>query len=398
MDNVIDIAFDCLPLRSVGRVDIPLDASPEFRARLEHLKRAIDTHGVENAYFLYNSRCVFRLANSDIEGMLRFSFEGTVLTDRSDAKAERADIDGGARRRNLRRRAGRGARLVLRCGRAGGARRVRPLHRGRSSRATAWTSSASSTQACRARQLYWHESCDARAWQLNHATCWPCAVHRANRWRISQEKFRQSLPVGPTITVVLIAHAQAYGTPYRRPHGASSPGENSVALHVGGTLPSSGCDRKRPWGRSLRRADSGAPHLSHEHSHESSLPQILALVLSASILATGCQPQQPFYCKEDGDLSHYLDVATEIEYPDVDEPSLDEVELRSAPLTLKNTDNYEMWDLSLEEAVRITLCNSQVMRQLGARVRARSRRKRSRGRSSARSPSPRRTIRRSPNP
>ena len=50
-----------------------------------------------------------------------------------------------------------------------------------------------------------------------------------------------------------------------------------------------------------------------------------ALVLSASILATGCQPQQPFYCQEDGDLSHYLDVATEIEYPDVHEPSLDEV-------------------------------------------------------------------------
>ena len=91
-------------------------------------------------------------------------------------------------------------------------------------------------------------------------------------------------------------------------------------------------------------------------------------MLSASILATGCQPQQPFYCNEDGDLSHYLDVATDIEYPDVDEPSLDEVNGTLAPLTLKNTDNYEMWDLSLEEAVRITLCNSQVMRQLGARV------------------------------
>ena len=93
MDPVVDIAFDCLPLRSVGRVDVPLDASPAFRARLEHLKRAIDAHGSENAYFLYNSRCVYRLANSDIEGMLRFSFAGTVLTDRSDAKADRADLD-----------------------------------------------------------------------------------------------------------------------------------------------------------------------------------------------------------------------------------------------------------------------------------------------------------------
>jgi hypothetical protein len=92
VENPIDIAFDCLPLRSVGRVDIPLDASPEFRARLEHLKRAIDAHGIENAYFLYNSRCVYRLANSDVEGMLRFSFEGTLLTDLSDAKADRADL------------------------------------------------------------------------------------------------------------------------------------------------------------------------------------------------------------------------------------------------------------------------------------------------------------------
>lgn len=92
MDTPVDIAFDCLPLRSVGRVDVPLDASPKFRARLEHLKQAIDTHGIENAYFLYNSRCVYRLANSDVEGMLRFSFEGTVLTDRSDAKADRAEL------------------------------------------------------------------------------------------------------------------------------------------------------------------------------------------------------------------------------------------------------------------------------------------------------------------
>lgn len=92
MDPIVDIAFDCLPLRSAGRVDVPLDASPAFRARLEHLKRAIDAHGSQNAYFLYNSRCVYRLANSDIEGMLRFSFEGTVLTDLSDAKAVRADL------------------------------------------------------------------------------------------------------------------------------------------------------------------------------------------------------------------------------------------------------------------------------------------------------------------
>jgi hypothetical protein len=93
MQPIVDISFDCLPLRSIVRVDIPLDASPAYRARGERLQRAIEKHGAENAYFLYNTRCVYRLANSDIEGMLRFSFDGVVLTDLSDARAERAELN-----------------------------------------------------------------------------------------------------------------------------------------------------------------------------------------------------------------------------------------------------------------------------------------------------------------
>ena len=92
-----------------------------------------------------------------------------------------------------------------------------------------------------------------------------------------------------------------------------------------------------------------------------------SLVLIASVLATGCKPQQPFYCK-DGNLSHYLDVATDIDYPDVEQPRLDEVNCALPPLTLKNNENYTMWDLTLEEAVHITLCNSQVMRKLGVGI------------------------------
>lgn len=92
------------------------------------------------------------------------------------------------------------------------------------------------------------------------------------------------------------------------------------------------------------------------------------VALSILLLATGCQPTQPFYFNEDGDLSHYVDVSTEIEYPDVDEPQLDEVTHAQRPLSLRNMDDYEMWDVSLEEVTRITLCNSQVMRQLGGRV------------------------------
>lgn len=94
----------------------------------------------------------------------------------------------------------------------------------------------------------------------------------------------------------------------------------------------------------------------------------LCILLAAAMTATGCAPTQPFYFMEDGDLSHYVDVATEIEYPDVEEPMLDEVTGAMPPLTLRNADDYEVWDLSLEEATRVTLTNSQVMRQLGAVV------------------------------
>jgi hypothetical protein len=92
MEPYVDIAFDCLPLRSVGRVDVPLDASAAFRARLQHLQRDIETHGTKNAYFLYNTRCVFRLANSDVHNMLRFTFEGTVWTDRGDCQTAGGDL------------------------------------------------------------------------------------------------------------------------------------------------------------------------------------------------------------------------------------------------------------------------------------------------------------------
>ena len=93
---------------------------------------------------------------------------------------------------------------------------------------------------------------------------------------------------------------------------------------------------------------------------------IVAVLLA--IFSIGCQPTQPFFFMEDGDLSHYLGTATEIEYPDVEEAHLAEVEGAQAPMTIDNFDNYQMWDLPLEEVTRLTLQNSQVMRQLGGRI------------------------------
>lgn len=100
----------------------------------------------------------------------------------------------------------------------------------------------------------------------------------------------------------------------------------------------------------------------------------MSLLLCVLTFASGCQPTQPFFFSEDGnllgpgDLSHYKNVATEIEYPDVNTQTLDEVHGAQAPLTLANSENFDMWDLTLEEVTRITLANSQVIRQLGGRI------------------------------
>ncbi|MGD9128482.1 MAG: TolC family protein, partial [Planctomycetia bacterium] len=96
---------------------------------------------------------------------------------------------------------------------------------------------------------------------------------------------------------------------------------------------------------------------------------LLSVSLLCLAVMVGCNQvtsQQPFYFFEDGDLSHYLDKATAIDVPDVDVPPLADVEHASAPLSLSNADNVEIWNLSLEEAMQIGLQNSRVMKQLGA--------------------------------
>lgn len=92
MSQYVDIQFDCLPLRSVGRLDIPLDASPNYRARCERIKQALETHGSHNSYYLYNARCAFHLTNDPAIGMIELRFEGTAITDATDAKTVTCDL------------------------------------------------------------------------------------------------------------------------------------------------------------------------------------------------------------------------------------------------------------------------------------------------------------------
>ncbi len=93
MDAAVDISFSCLPLRSVGRLDVPMDASGIYRIRYERLREALRSHSAQRTYYLYDAHCVFRLANSEIEGMIRFDFEGIVLTDAGDVLTDHVELD-----------------------------------------------------------------------------------------------------------------------------------------------------------------------------------------------------------------------------------------------------------------------------------------------------------------
>jgi hypothetical protein len=93
MEQFVEIEFDCLPLRSVGRLDVPIDASPKHRRRCERIKHALEIHGSHNTYFLYNAQCKFHLTNQGDLGSLEYRFEGTVLTDSADQKTLRCDLE-----------------------------------------------------------------------------------------------------------------------------------------------------------------------------------------------------------------------------------------------------------------------------------------------------------------
>ncbi len=91
-----------------------------------------------------------------------------------------------------------------------------------------------------------------------------------------------------------------------------------------------------------------------------------APALLIAICFTGCGPMQPYYLKEDGDLSHYIDAANEIRYPDSNEQYLEEAVKSGQPLTTEMPIFESFWDLSLEEAVQTALHNSKVIRRVGA--------------------------------
>lgn len=90
--NWVEIEFDCLPLRTVTRIDVPVDASPRYEQFVLNVKTAMEKHGTLNTYYLYQAHCTYHLTNDPKRGVVKFSVEGTILTDESDQNARQADL------------------------------------------------------------------------------------------------------------------------------------------------------------------------------------------------------------------------------------------------------------------------------------------------------------------
>ena len=92
MERWVEIQFDCLPLRTIERLDVPMDASPKYQQHCLRIKEALGKHGSHNSFFLYNGHCTYHLVNRPTEGTLEFRFFGTILTDAQDQHAQGTDL------------------------------------------------------------------------------------------------------------------------------------------------------------------------------------------------------------------------------------------------------------------------------------------------------------------
>lgn len=93
--------------------------------------------------------------------------------------------------------------------------------------------------------------------------------------------------------------------------------------------------------------------------------KILIGLLPVVAFAVGCSPTKPIYLNDTNNLSHYVEQATKVEYPDVEYASLEEVTQAHQPITVldPNFNSYE--DITLEDAVSYALLNAKVIRGYG---------------------------------
>jgi outer membrane protein TolC len=99
-------------------------------------------------------------------------------------------------------------------------------------------------------------------------------------------------------------------------------------------------------------------------------PLPFAVIAAVFVLLAGCQPQEPFYFHEpkDAALTHYKAVATEIDTPRLDSIPLSEVTGAVEPFSLSSNKPKDIWDIKLEEVIKIALENNKIIRSIGGQV------------------------------
>jgi len=90
------------------------------------------------------------------------------------------------------------------------------------------------------------------------------------------------------------------------------------------------------------------------------------LLVFTTLFPAGCLSHGQFRFREE--LAHYQTVATQIEYPDVNVGHASGVEETQEPFSVRRDEPAEYWPLTMDEAIRIALTNSEAIRDLGGRV------------------------------
>ena len=91
----------------------------------------------------------------------------------------------------------------------------------------------------------------------------------------------------------------------------------------------------------------------------------LTSIATTALLVVGCTPSKPLYVNDTGALDYYVDSATQIEYPDVAIPSLEEVNLSRPPITVVDPDFDNFVDMTLEDCTSDALQNGKLFRGYG---------------------------------
>lgn len=98
---------------------------------------------------------------------------------------------------------------------------------------------------------------------------------------------------------------------------------------------------------------------------QSTLLRLVCLLVAVSGL--GCRSKPEF--RFDPSIDNYQPIATQIEVPAAQENEANPVVLASTgPVSLRRMENLKPWRMTLQEAIRLALANSQVIRDVGGRI------------------------------